>query len=207
MNPIVESLLLRSFVLFLMLGSLAGLIVGALLLWSPQRLRAVSSLLNRWISTRHLDQALDRVVEIDPWFYRHHLTSAWLILLASGYIIYSFTIGLNRANAVIGLSRYCHLPEGLAAGLLDAMVLSALLGVLFAVFVSLFLLLRPSMLRDFEQGANSWVSLRRGLKPLEIGRAGVDEYIFKYGRQAGLLLVLGSLYALSLLTFWLSHYR
>ena len=41
MNPIVESLLLRSFVLFLMVGSLAGLVVGALLLWSPHRLRSV----------------------------------------------------------------------------------------------------------------------------------------------------------------------
>jgi hypothetical protein len=206
-SPIVEALLLRSAVLFLMLGSLAGLVVGALLLWSPQRLRAVSSLLNRWISTRHLDLTLDRSVELDPWFYRHHRTSAWLILLASAYIIYSFTIGLNRANAVIGLSRYFHLPEGLVDGLLDAMVLSALLGALLAVFVSLFLLLRPSMLRDFEQGANRWISLRRGLKPFEIGRAGVDEYVFKYGRQAGILLVLGSLYTLSLLTFWFSHYH
>jgi cell division protein FtsW (lipid II flippase) len=87
------------------------------------------------------------------------------------------------------------------------MVLSSLLGALFAVFISLFLLLRPSMLRDFEQGANRWVSLRRGLKPLEIGRAGVDEYVFKYGRQAGILLVLGSIYTLSLLTFWLGHYH
>lgn len=207
MNPIVEALLLRSTVLFLMLGSLAGLVVGTLLLWSPQRLRAVGSLLNRWISTRHLDQTLDRSVAIDPWFYRHHRTSAWLILLASAYIIYSFTVGLDRASAVIGLSRRFYLPEGLVGGLLDAMALSALLGALLAVFVSLFLLLRPSMLRDFEQGANRWISLRRGLKPLEIGRGGADEYVFKYGRQAGILLVLGSLYTLSLLTFWLSHYR
>jgi hypothetical protein len=206
-NAIVESLLLRSFVLFLMLGSLAGLVVGMLLLWSPRRLRAVSSLLNRWISTRHLDQVLDRDVDIDPWFYRHHRTSAWLILLASGYILYSFTVGLNRKNAVIGLAGYFHLAEGLAGGLLDALVLSILLGALFAVFVSLFLLLRPSMLRDFEQGANRWVSLRRGLKPLEVRRAGVDEHVFKYGRQAGTLLVLGSLYTLSSLIFWLSHYR
>ena len=90
-------------------------------------------------------------------------------------------------------------------GLLDALVLCVLLGALFALFVSLFLLRRPSLLKDFEQGANQWISLRRALRPLELPREGVDEYVFKFGPQAGILLVLGSLYTLALLTIWLSH--
>ena len=207
MNPVVASLLLHSAVIFLMLGSLAGLVVGGMLIQSPHRLRKVGDLLNRWVSTRHLDQTLDRGIDIDPWFYRHSRVSAWLILLAAIYILYVFAIGLDRASAIAGLSRYFFLPPGLIGGLLDALVLSALLGAMFAAFVSLFLLLRPSMLKDFEQGANRWISLRRGLKPLEIRREGLDEYTFKYNRQAGILLVLGSLYTLALLTFWLSHYR
>jgi hypothetical protein len=205
MNPIVESLLLRSAVLFLMVGSLAGLVVGAMLLWHPQRLRMVGDILNRWVSTRHLDQALDRSVEIDPWFYRYRRACAGLILLASGYILYSFTIGLDRVKAVIGLSRSFLLPAELVRGLLDALVLSALLGALFAAFVSLFLLLRPSVLRDFEQGANRWVSMRRALKPMEIQRQGMDEYVFRYAREAGILLMLGSMYVLALLTTWIGH--
>jgi hypothetical protein len=207
MNPVVESLLLRSAVLFLMVGSLAGLGVGALLLWNPQRLRWIGNILNRWVSTRHLDQTLERTVDFDPLFYRYRRVGGGLVLLASGYILYSFTFGLDRANTIIGLARRFSLPSALVGGLLDALVLSALLGALFAAFVSLFLLLRPSQLRDFEQVANRWVSLRRGLKPVEIPRKGVDEYVFKYGRQAGILLVLGSLYTLALLTFWLSHYH
>lgn len=205
MNPIVESLLLRSAVLFLLLGSLAGLVVGALLLRSPHRLRAVSEILNRWISTRHLNQALDRSVELDSWFYRHRRTSGGLILLASVYIIYSFTVGLDRANAVIGLSIRFGLSSDVVGGLLDALVLIALLGALLAAFVSLFLVLRPSLLREFEQGANRWVSMRRALKPVEVRREGVDEYIFRYGRGAGILLILGSLYVLALLTTWIGH--
>jgi hypothetical protein len=104
------------------------------------------------------------------------------------------------------LARHFKLPSSLVGGLLDALVLSALLGAVLAAFVSLFLLLRPSMLRNFEQGANQWVSLRRALKPMEIPREGVDEYILQRSRQAGILLVLGSLYALVMLTIWLSHY-
>jgi hypothetical protein len=198
-------MLLRSVVLFLLLGSLAGLVVGALLVQSPHRLRKVGDVLNRWVSTRHLDQALDRTVQTDPWFYRHRRASAAIILSGSGYILYAFTVGLDRASAVLGLSRRFYLPQGLVGGLLDALVLSALLGALLAAFVSLFLMLRPSMLKDFEQGANRWVSLRRGLKPLEVRRHGMDEYVIKHGREAGIMLVIGSLYVLVMLTTWIGH--
>ena len=205
MNPIVESLLLRSFVIFLMVGGMAGLIVGALLVFNPQRIRMAGNLLNRWISTRHLNQTLDRTVALDPWFYRHHRISAGLILPASGYILYAFTAGLDRQNATIEFARRFSLPSSLAGGLLDGLVLSILLGALLAVFVSLFLLLRPSLLRDFEQASNRWVSLRKALKPMEIRREGLDEYVFKHARQIGILLLIGSLYVLALLTTWIGH--
>lgn len=205
MNPIVESLLLRSFVIFLMVGGLAGLVVGALLIFNPQRIRMTGNLLNRWISTRHLNQTLDRTITLDPWFYRHHRISAGLILLASGYILYAFTVGLDRQNAIIEFARRFNLPASLAGGLLDGLVLSILLGALLAIFVSLFLLLRPSLLRDFEQASNRWVSLRKALKPMEIEREGLDEYVFKHARQVGIVLMIGSLYVLALLTTWIGH--
>jgi len=206
-DPVVESLLLRSVVLFLMVGSLAGLVVGVLLLWRPQRLHAVSALLNRWISTRHLDQSLERSVSLDPWFYRYRRTSGVLTLLGSCYILYFFTVSLDKTSAINGLSQYFQLPAVLVGSLLDAGALIALLGATFAALISVFLLWRPSMLRDFEQGANQWLSLRRALKPVEIPRQGVDEYVFQYGRRAGILLVLGSLYTLVLLTIWLARYQ
>lgn len=205
MNPLVEELLLRSFVIFLLLGSLAGMVAGVLLLWRPDRLRAISGFLNRWISTRHLDSSLERAISVDPWFYRYRRISATLILLASVYILYFFTISLDRTSAIAGIARRFALPSAAAGGLLDALVLSALLGALLAVFVSLFLLLRPSLLRDFEQAANQWISLRRALRPMEIPRQGVDEYVFQHGRRVGVLLIVGSLYVLVLLTTWIGR--
>lgn len=205
MTPLAQSWLLQSFVIFLMVGSLAGMIVGALLLLQPQRLQRASQTLNSWISTRHLDQSLERTFNLDPWFYRYRRTGGTLTLLGAFYVIYFFTVGIDRADTVGGLARHFNLAASLVGGLLDALVLSALTGAVFAAFVGLFLLLRPSLLRDFEQGANQWVSLRRALKPMEIPRAGVDEYIYQRARQAGILLVLGSLYTLVMLTLWLSH--
>jgi hypothetical protein len=205
MTPVVESILLRSLVLFLMAGSLAGLVVGVLLLWHPERLRAINNILNRWISTRRIDKPLERSIVLDPWFYRYRRTSSTLVLLASAYLLYFFTAGIDRTNTILVLSRHFSLPPGFVGVLLDALVLSALLGAALAAFVSLFLLWRPSALREFEQSANQWVSLRRALKPLEVQRLDLDEYVSKYGRQTGILLVLGSLYTLVFLTVWLSH--
>ncbi|MBI5007032.1 MAG: hypothetical protein HZB95_07885 [Nitrosomonadales bacterium] len=205
MDPIVESLLLRSAVIFLLVGSLAGIAVGALLLWAPYRLRALGSILNRWISTRHLDQSLEESVTLDPWFYRYRRVSGVLTLAGAVYIVYFFTVSMDRANTVAGLARHYGYQAAFVGGLLDAFVLSALLGAVFAAFVGLFLLLRPSLLRDFEQGANRWVSMRQAMKPVEVTRAGLDEYVYRHGRQAGVLLILGSLYVLVLLLSWLGH--
>lgn len=205
MNPLFQSWLMQSAVIFLIAGSLAGIVVGALLLLRPQSLQRAGQFLNRWISTRHLDQSLERTVDLDPWFYRHGRTSGALTLMGAIYILYFFTVKLDRANAIAGLSRHFNWPALAAGGVLDALVLSAMLGALFSAFVALFLLMRPSLLREFEQGANQWVSLRRALKPMEVPRKGVDEYIFRHSRQAGILLVLGGLYTLVLLTFWFSR--
>jgi hypothetical protein len=205
MDTVVESILLRSVVIFLLVGSMAGIVVGGLLFWDPRRLRAVGKVLNRWVSTRHLDQSLELTISIDPWFYRYRQVIGALILLGACYILYFFSISMDRVDTVAGLARHYNLALSIVSGLLDAFVLSALTGAVFAIFVSLFLLLRPSLLRDFEQGANQWVSMRRALKPMEISRQDLDEYVFKHGRQAGVLLVLGSLYVLVLLLTWLGH--
>ena len=90
MNPIVESLLLRSAVLFLIVGSLAGLVVGALLLWNPFRLRAIGNVrgIMRDEIVEHpleLCRCDDAAFRLDPardhdWGFRHrypHGSRGW----------------------------------------------------------------------------------------------------------------------------------
>lgn len=205
MTPLLESWLLQSFVILLILGSLAGLVAGVLLLFRPNVLQSWGVLLNRWVSTRQMELPLDRSVNIDPWFYRHRRFAGLLILLGALYILYYFTVALDREQAILSLSRHFNLHAALTAGLLDALVLGAMLGALMALVGGMFLLLRPSLLRDFEQVANRWLSLRRAMKPVEATRPGMDEYVFAHGRQAGMLLVLGSLYVLVFLLSWIGH--
>ena len=80
------------------------------------------------------------------------------------------------------------------AGLFDALVLTCLTGAVLALIVSLFLLFRPSMLREFEHHANLETSLRQALKPLEMQSDSLDLYVLKHARFAGILILAGSLY-------------
>ena len=200
---IAYTLLLRSLLLFLVAGSFAGLITGATLIMRPDWLLRVSKRANQWVSTRHLDQSLEQTIKLDLWFYRYRLVCGTLTLAGAAFLIYFFTARFDKPNVIAGLSRKFPIPPALIESLLDALALSCLLGAVFAMIISLFLLFRPSMLRGFEQGANQWLSLRHELKPLEMPRSGVDEYVFHNARLVGVLLLFGSLYTLVGLAIWM----
>jgi hypothetical protein len=206
MNPMIQTWLLQSVVIFLVVGSFAGLVLGGMLLLCPERVQRLSVPLNRWVSTRQFDRELERSYALDPWFYRYRKASGTIILLGALFVLYYFTAGMNRGLAVDGLSRHFAYPPVVVAALLDALVLFSLLGALCAILVALFMLFRPSLLRGIEEGANQWLSLRRSLKPMEIQRNDVDVYVLRYARQTGIFLLLGGLYTLVFLLIWLSRY-
>lgn len=203
MHPIIETWLFQSALIFLVIGSVAGVVIGILLLFYPERFTSLSSFLNRWISTRKLDKSLESSFTLDPWMYRHRKFTGGGILLGAMFVLYYFTFQLDRVVAIAGLSKHFNYPLGLIAGLLDALVLSALLGALCAIFVALSMLLRPSFLRGFEGNMNQWLSLRKALKPMEIPRDDVARYIERHSRQVGIFLLFGGLYTLLVGLWWL----
>ena len=201
-----EAELLHSLAVFLLLGSVAGLLAGAALLWRPDWLARISQRANSWVSTRRMSRPLDRTVDVDHWFYRYGRLSGVLLLAGAIYIDYMFTLHFDKAAVLAGLrNAFILQPPLLLEAMLDALVLILLAGAQLALIVSLFLLLRPSMLRDFEHGANQRLSMRLALKPLEMQHGGVDQYVFQHVQAAGVLLLFGSLYAMVALALWLGR--
>ncbi len=199
----INKFLFHALLLFLMAGSIAGLFAGASLVLRPAWLLYVSKRANRWIATRQISGLLERVIKVDRWFYRHHQASGMLLMTGAAFLLYFYSSHVDKPHVITSLSRTYAIPTMLTEVLLDSAVLSILLGAAFALIISLFLLIRPSLLRGFEQGANQWISLRQALKPFEIARVGMDEYVFQNVQMAGVLLLFGSLYTLAGLTIWL----
>ena len=199
---VTDTLLLRSLLLFLMLGSVAGLLAGVALILRPEWLLRLGKFANRWVSTRHLSKSLEHPINLDYWFYRYSRVSGALLLAGAIFIIYYFITSFDKLRTA-NLFKNTTLSPELMEGLLDGLVLIMLVGGVLALIVGLFLLFRPSLLRGFEQKANRSASLRRALKPLEIPRSHVDEYIFRHVQLVGVLLVLGSVYTWVGLAAWL----
>lgn len=200
-----EAVLMRSLVIFLLLGSIVGLLAGALLLWRPQWLARVSKLANSWVSTRQIARPLDQPINIDHWIYHYGRWTGAVLLAGALYIIYMFTAHVERDYLLVTLARVHLVSFELLQPVLDALVLIFLMGAALALLVSQFLLFRPSMLRDLDIGANQSVSLRQSLKPMEIQHAELDQLVSRNVRLAGVLLLCGSLYSLVGLTFWLGR--
>jgi len=198
-----DAVLLRSLMLFLLLGSVVGLLAGMALLLRPEWLQRMSKLCNRWISTRQMGRSLEQSVNVDHWFYRYGLLSGGVLLAGAVYVLYMLTTHIVRADLLLGLDRMRLVPHVFLEPLLDTLVLVFIAGAVLAMIVSLFLIFRPSMLRDLELGANQNVSLRQMLKPVEVQRGNVDQLVFRNVRLVGAALLCGSLYTFVVLVFWL----
>ena len=182
----------QSLAIFLLIAALLGILLGLLLTFKPDLMERINRVANRWVSVRQIDRLLDRIISMEQWFYQYHRPLGILVILGAVYILVYFGVLFDKAIALQRLNGY--VPSGLLDGLLDALVLTSLIGAVAALFVGLLLWLRPSLLRGFEEEANQWISSRRAIKVLDVPHDQVNRFVARHARQIGYLLLLGSLY-------------
>ncbi|OGS99700.1 MAG: hypothetical protein A3F73_08930 [Gallionellales bacterium RIFCSPLOWO2_12_FULL_59_22] len=200
-NP-VSIILGQSLAIFLLVGALSGIAASLLLIFKPHLMTRVNRAANRWISTRHLNQWLDRSVSIEQWIYRRHRSLGMLVVFGACYILVYFGLLFDKAVALQRLSG--HMSAWLLDMLLDTLALASLTGAAAALFVGLFLWLRPSLLRGIEESANQWVSSRRAVRLLDIPHDQVERFVAGHAQRVGWLLLLGSIYLfVAVLRVWM----
>ena len=182
----------QSLAIFLLIAALLGILLGLLLTFKPDLMERINRVANRWISMRQVDRLLDRIISLEQWFYQYHRPLGILVILGAVYILVYFGVLFDKAITLQRLTGYA--PSGLLDVLLDALVLTSLIGAVAALFVGLLLWLRPSLLRGFEEEANQWISSRRATKVLDVPHDQVNRFVARHMRQIGYLLLLGSLY-------------
>lgn len=199
---VADAVLVQSLLTFLLLGSVAGFVAGMVLLLRPEWLVRASKFGNRWVSTRQMGRSLEQPVNVDRWFYRYGRFSGMLLIAGAVYIIFSLTVRVARADLIAALIRVRWLQAAWVQPAVDTLVLLLIVGSMLALIVGLFLMFRPSLLRDLELGANQRISLRQTLKPVEVQRGNVDQLVFSNVRWAGVVLLGGSVYAFVVLLSW-----
>lgn len=180
--------------IFLLIGAVMGILLGLLLIFKPQLIKAVNRLANRWVSTRGMSRLMDRSISIERWFYRHHRAAGIFIMLGAAYIFIDFAFWFDKATTLHRYAGVLPIRIRMLQAILDSMVLFVLIAS-FAAFISgLLICLRPSLLKGFEKSSNQWVSMRRATKVFDVPRDQVDVFVVKHAQYVGWMLLLGSSY-------------
>lgn len=198
----VEIILWQSLAIFLLFSAVVGVMLSLLLIFKPLLMERISRAINRWVSVRKVVEPLDRPINIEGWFFKNHRPMGLLVMLGSGYILITFGLTFDKGAAMRRLTHY--VPANLLDILVDGLVFFALLGSVVALFIGLFMWLRPSMLRGAEELSDKWISLRDIGKPLSTPYDHVEVFVARHRQRVGWVLLLGSIY-LSFVTFrWLA---
>jgi hypothetical protein len=197
----IDIFLWRALAIFLLIGATMGIAVSLLLIFKPHLLARTSRMANRWISMSRMDQLLNRSIGIEQWFYQHHRLLGILITFGACYIIVYFGLLFDKPTTLQSLTGYA--PNWQRDILLDALVLASLTGAVVALFVGLFLWLRPSLLRGIEASANQWISTDRVVRALEAPHDQVEQFVARHLQRIGWLLLVASIYLFFVLVRWL----
>ena len=192
LNQIVR----HSLVMFLWCGSFVGILIGAGILFRPQKVVQLNQYFSRWVGADKLEMMLDRPHWTERYFYRHNRVVGALVSVGSMGVLYTFLFHYNLRTLSALIPRpYWWLSDALMGMLLVGSVLAALIGVL--VF------LRPSVLREIEAFANRWISTERLVTTFNGMHYSAEQTIMRHNRIAGISITLGSLYIVVVLGYYL----
>jgi hypothetical protein len=191
----IQDAALPTLLTFLLVGALAGLVVGVWLTAWPMQFFQLTSGLNRWTSARRALKIWETPLHWERFFYRHHRAFGLMILLATGWTLYYF-IRLYSPEQVL---RFWRRASGISpawAPLLAGTVWIIRIASVLAMLIGLVVLIRPSLLKHFEAKSNTWVSTRKMMRPLEQSYPVADSFANRHPRIAGLIIIAVSCYAL-----------
>jgi len=191
----VTALLIKTLLMLLITGSMTGLLVGVWMLVRPESFLRANRFLSQWHSMRKATKPLMVSRRTERFVYRHHRPVGLLILAGSAYVLYALVNNYDQKKlgaAMFGGGYYSPLADWLVPGL----AVSLGVGVLFAMGIGGFLLIRPSLLKGFEAWANRWVSPRRASRVLDEVHEGPDRFLIRWRPWVAVALIFGSSYAL-----------
>jgi uncharacterized protein YjeT (DUF2065 family) len=190
-SAVVTQLLLTSLVVFLFVGSLLGLVLGAGLLLRANAVLPFIHVMNQWVSTRQALRPLEVPVQVAPaaggsrWF--------GMVLAVLGAFSAAILLGRLDSAGLAGLFKV-DARISLLSIALESVRWFLVAGSFTAILTGVMLLFFPQAWRKLEAHANHWYSTRQ----LEIAgdtlHPSLDRIVEAFPRAAG-----GVILALSLI--------
>ncbi len=91
--PLIVDWIVESLRWLLVAGGALAVIIGVMLFFSPDAVRAVDARLNRWTSTRQLGKGVDTMhLTLDRWVGSFPRAAGWTLALGSAFVLIASTI-------------------------------------------------------------------------------------------------------------------
>ncbi|HEX19389.1 MAG TPA: hypothetical protein ENG78_00970 [Acidiferrobacteraceae bacterium] len=195
---------------FLIIGSVLAVAVGLLLLLAPSRLSMITTITDRWISSRQVIRPMESMIDSDQYSLKHPRIFGGVILLAAVIILIKVSLLLAKTSVAHGgqlLATIFNAQDTQHPGweiLWSTMMTIIVLGAVLALFVGLAALFKKAWLMRVSARANDWVSGRKPSKPLDIMRSGLDDYIRARPRLWGGIIVVSGTFVIATLIWFLT---
>lgn len=189
---ILRDILSQSILMFLWIGSIVGVVIGVGIWANPGRIVVINQYFSRWIGSDKIGTMLDRPRSTQRFFYRNHKFVGASVLIGALAVLYTFLFSYNLRTISV------FVPRGFW-WISDALVAILLLGSALAALVGGLVLLRPSLLREFENVANRWISSERFQIRSNQMNFSAEQALIRHHKVAGMVILFGSLYTVIIL--------
>ena len=183
--------------------TLLAAIVGLWAILNPNSFIQFNQRLSTWISMDKSNVARSaQGYKLEKPFYKFHLVSGPLIILAACYVLYEaiFVLSRDKLSTVIGsdASILSIWTEVLIDAAFGWIYISGIIAMLIGAIVTI----RPSYLKGVENRLNTWVDTENTTKKLDKSMNLLDEWVCGHPRLFGILSLSGSvLVALAMMRF------
>lgn len=193
MFGLIERVVIPTVVIFVLLGGLAGALLGAALVWRSDATLRFMTRMNRWVSTRQALRPLDVPHGVHgPTASLRRGLGAFLVFggaLSVVFLLVRLDV-LRRGHYVPGVDLERWFVSGM---ILQTMKWVLVVGGAFAVVVGVLMLFFPARLAAFEARMDRWYSSRRLLQAEEKMVMALEPRVEANPRAAGLVIGVASL--------------
>jgi hypothetical protein len=198
-SKILVSSVIETIYVVLLLGGVAGLVLGAMLIVDSPRVFRINERWGRWISTHGLARRLDAPRKLELPIYRRHRLIGVALAAWSLYAIYVVAFSYS-AGALAGLFPDTGRPVMLKIGLEAAQVILIVLN-LFVLGIGVTLAVRPDLVRALEAWADRQYSTDQYVGRLDEVHDQAERFVRGHPKLVGWLLVFGSSFLLTTVGF------
>jgi len=193
-SKLIVQIALETFNILLLFGGALGVVIGIMLIVDSARVFRLSDRMNTWISTRQAMRPLETSIPVERALYRRHRIVGALIAVGALYALWFLVLRFDSAQIVSVMRRM--MQVSVARWITESIRIFLIVCNAFAVLVGLLVLVRPSLIKGFEEWANRQYSGRLATRPLELPHSGPDRLVRANPRLFGALLTVGGLFVL-----------